>query len=80
MADRQNGGWLQKMLLVFLAALFFIILSLPFLYHPAPPAPGPAVPALLPGAIPKLVIISPHWEGIRRDCQTTSVAGVDGTG
>ena len=55
------------MLLVFLAALFFIILSLPFLYHPAPPAPGPAVPALLPGAIPKLVIISPHWEGIRRE-------------
>lgn len=67
MADRTNRGWPQNVLLIFLGILFILILSLPFLYHPSTPAKGPASPARASGPVPKLVIISPHWEGIRRE-------------
>jgi iron(III) transport system substrate-binding protein len=66
MADRDNRGLSQKLLLLFLGAAFLALLLLPFLYHPAPPATGlPSTKTL--SQVRKLVIITPHWEGIRRE-------------
>lgn len=67
MTDRANGGLPRKMLLLSLGAAFLAVLSLPFLYHPAPSVQGRVTPAKTPGPAGGLVIISPHWEGIRRE-------------
>ncbi len=67
MADRANGGLLRKMGLLLLGAAFLALLSLPFLYHPGPPAQGPVTTVRASAPSRKLVIISPHWEGIRRE-------------
>ena len=65
--NASNNSLPQKKLLLFLVIAFLFILALPFLYQPSPPAVGNARPLAASGDIKKLVIISPHWEGIRRE-------------
>ncbi len=67
MADTKNDRLLRKIILVSLITAFFVILTLPFLYQPAAPAKKPGAPGKVSGPTRKLVIISPHWEGIRRE-------------
>jgi ABC-type Fe3+ transport system substrate-binding protein len=67
MAKAANNGLSSKALRLFLGAAFVFILALPFLYHPAPPVKGPDTSRIASGPARKLIIISPHWEGIRRE-------------
>ena len=66
MAEARNSHTAQTALRVFLICAFIFVLALPFLYHPAAPAKKPGAPAAS-GAVQKLTIISPHWEGIRSE-------------
>ncbi len=63
MDNRSTDQPSQKTLKLFLGAAFLVILALPFLYRPAAPVKKPGVS----GPARKLVIVSPHWEGIRRE-------------
>ena len=67
MADKLHNRLAYKMILFLLGMAFAAILALPFLYQRAAPpqVPGQLVP--VSAGTRKLVIISPHWEGIRRE-------------
>jgi len=52
----------EKFLFVVLTILFFVILALPFLFRSSPPSHRSEVVTSH-----RLVILSPHWEGIRRE-------------
>ncbi|HLA28102.1 MAG TPA: extracellular solute-binding protein [Syntrophales bacterium] len=67
MAEKVNNRLAHKMLLLFLGVAFIAILALPFLYHRAVPIQEPGRRAQDAVGARKLVIISPHWEGIRRE-------------
>lgn len=67
MAEKANRRLAHKMLLLFLGVAFIAMLALPFLYHQAAPIPERNRQAQDTAETRKLVIISPHWEGIRRE-------------
>ncbi|MBI4633084.1 MAG: extracellular solute-binding protein [Deltaproteobacteria bacterium] len=67
MRNAANTPLPQKALKLFLGAAFLAILSLPFLYRPAPPVKEFDAPLHASGSPRTLIIISPHWEGIRRE-------------
>ncbi|MDA0991144.1 MAG: hypothetical protein O3A51_10385, partial [Verrucomicrobia bacterium] len=49
-----------------LIGLLLVTLAIPFWLQPTPPTAGPAEPdATLP--VKRLVLISPHWEGVRSE-------------
>ena len=67
MAMKANNQWAHKMLLLFLGVAFIAILALPFLYRRAAPPQAPDRRVQDAAGNHKLIIISPHWEGIRHE-------------
>ncbi len=57
----------EQALRIFLIVLFLFILALPFLLHPHSPVKATGARRPPSGPARKLVIITPHWEGIRHE-------------